>query len=120
VPSPRCIARPWSRSTTQSTAGDSTIIDKTRKHTLALELSRLDDLPEVFYARALEGAVQCGALVTKILERRCVMLGLHTPQTAVLQIVDEARPKETSNDRIERALNALVEDQRKNDDPTTH
>jgi hypothetical protein len=37
---------------------DSTITDKTRKHTLALELGRLDELHEVFYARALEGDVQ--------------------------------------------------------------
>jgi hypothetical protein len=34
---------------------DSTITDKTRKHTLALELARLDELQETFYARALEG-----------------------------------------------------------------
>jgi hypothetical protein len=46
------------------------------------------------------------------------MLRLHTPQTAVLQIVDEARPKETSTDRVERVLNALIEDRKK--DPTTH
>jgi hypothetical protein len=32
-------------------------------------------------------------LVTKIIERRCVMIGLHTPQTAVLQIVEESAPK---------------------------
>jgi hypothetical protein len=44
---------------------------------------------------------------------------VHTPQAAVLQIVDEARPKETSTDRIERVLNELLEDQEKND-PTTH
>jgi hypothetical protein len=48
------------------------------------------------------------------------MLGLHAPQTAVLKIVDEATPKETTTDRIERALNALIEDQRKKTDPTTH
>lgn len=33
----------------------SAIPDKTRKHTLALELARLDELQETFYARALEG-----------------------------------------------------------------
>jgi hypothetical protein len=37
---------------------------------------------------------------------------LSTPQTAVLQIVDEVRPRETSTDRIERVLNALIEDQK--------
>jgi hypothetical protein len=38
---------------------ETTIDDKTRKHTLALELARLDDLQETFYARALEGDVAC-------------------------------------------------------------
>jgi hypothetical protein len=36
-----------------------------------------------------------------------------------LKIVDEATAKEMSTDRIERALNAPIEDQNKND-PTTH
>ena len=91
---------------------DPTIIDRTGRNTLALELVRFDTPQETFYARALEGDVQCGALVTKIIERRCVMLGLHTPQQAVLQIVAEATPKETSTDKIERVLNALIKDQK--------
>jgi hypothetical protein len=37
-------------------------------------------------------------LVTKVIERRCVMLGLHTPQTAVLQVVDEAEGTEHGQD----------------------
>ena len=41
---------------------ETTIDDKIRRHTLALELARLDELQETFYARALEGDVQCGAL----------------------------------------------------------
>jgi hypothetical protein len=88
-----------------------------RKHTVALELA-LDDLQETFYARASEGDVQCGALVTKIRERCRVMLGLHAPQTAVLQIVENSTPKETMTNKIEAALNALVTDQKKV--PTTH
>lgn len=49
------------------------------------------------------------------------MLGLHTPQVHTLQIVAEATPRETSTDKIERALNALLADGRKkNEDPTTH
>jgi hypothetical protein len=36
-------------------------------------------------------------------------------QTAALQIVDEATPKETDIDKIERVFNALIEDQKKND-----
>jgi hypothetical protein len=92
---------------------DSTITDKTTKHTLALELARLDALQEVFRKHALDGDVQCGAVVRKTIERRCAMLGLHTPRTAVLQIVEQARPKKTSADRIERVLNELLEEQKK-------
>jgi hypothetical protein len=75
---------------------------------LALELARLD-----------ERDVQCGALVTKIIETRGVMLGLHTPQTAVLQIVDQAKPAETGTDRIERVLAELTAESKKTD-PSTH
>jgi hypothetical protein len=46
------------------------------------------------------------------------MLGLHTPQSAVLQIVDETKPKETSIDKIERVLAEFAA--QKKDDPTTH
>jgi hypothetical protein len=69
---------------------DGVITDKVRNHSLALE--RLDELQETFYARALGGDVQSAALVTKIIERRGVMLGLHVPQTAVLKMVDDAKP----------------------------
>jgi hypothetical protein len=45
----------------------------------------------------------------KIVERRCVMLGLCTPQTAVLQIVDAVKPyQETGIDKIERVLAELA------------
>ena len=46
------------------------------------------------------------------------MLALFTPQTAVLQIIDDATPKETSPDRIERALAELTAQQK--DEPTSH
>ncbi|HEY2529415.1 MAG TPA: hypothetical protein VGJ20_15945 [Xanthobacteraceae bacterium] len=98
---------------------ETAIDDKLRKTTLCLELARLDQMQEVFHARALQGDVQCGALVTKIIERRCAMLGLHTPQTAVLQIVDSATPRESSTDKIEAVLARLIQDGEKND-PTTH
>jgi hypothetical protein len=65
-----------------------------RKHTLALEPARLDELQEVFYARGLQGDVQCGALITKIIERRCTMLGLYTPQTATLQVIEAEAPRQ--------------------------
>jgi hypothetical protein len=40
---------------------DQAITDKARKHGLALELARLDELEEVFYQRALEGDVKGAA-----------------------------------------------------------
>jgi hypothetical protein len=49
------------------------ITDKARKHGLALELPRLDELQELFYQRTLEGDVSCGVHMTKIIERRCTM-----------------------------------------------
>lgn len=91
-----------------------------RKHGLALELARLDQMQQVFFQRACEGDVAAGALVEKIIARRCVMLGLHAPQTAVLKIVDEATPKHTTTDRLEAALTALIDDKRSKGDSTTH
>ena len=87
---------------------ETTIDDKTRKHTLALELARLDELQETFYARALEGDVQCGALITKIIERRYTMLGLYTPQTATLQVIEAETPRETSTDKISALIETIL------------
>lgn len=66
------------------------INEQTRRHTLALEFARLDQLQEVFYARALEGDVASGQLVQEIIDRRCIILGLSTAPTAVFQVVDVA------------------------------
>ena len=84
-----------------------TIDEKTRKHTLALELARLDELQTVFHDRALAGDVHCGALVAKIIERRCTMLGLYTPPAATLQVIEAEAPKETSTDRICAAIDRI-------------
>jgi predicted Zn-ribbon and HTH transcriptional regulator len=48
---------------------------------MTIKIAKIESIPlrEVFYARALEADVQCGALCTKIIERRCTMLGLYTP-----------------------------------------
>ena len=101
---------------------ETTIDDKIRKHTLALELARLDELQEVFYARALEGDVQCGALCTKIIERRCTMLGLYTPQTATLQVIETETSRETSTDKISALIERIRGKTRDDPDdpPSTH
>jgi len=98
---------------------ETTIDDKTRKHTLALELARLDELQETFYARALAGDVACGALITKIIERRCVMLGLYTPQTATLQIIEAEAPRETSTERLRAAIDRIRGKRHQDDLPAT-
>jgi len=98
---------------------ETTIDDKTRKHTLALELARLDELQETFYARALEGDVACGALITKIIERRCVMLGLYTPQTATLQVIEAEAPRETSTERLRAAIDRIRGKTHQDDPPAT-
>jgi hypothetical protein len=85
---------------------------------VTLELARLDELQEIFHARALDGDVQCGALVTKIVERGCVMLGLSTPRTVVLQIVEEVTPRETGIDKIEPVPAELATQDGKKSDPT--
>jgi len=90
--------------------------------TLALELARLDELQETFYARVLEGDVQCGALITKIIERRCTMLGLYTPQTATLQVIEAETPRETSTDKISALIERIRGKTRDDPDdpPSTH
>lgn len=90
-----------------------------RKDTLALELARLDEMESAFYQDALAGNSKAGALCLRIGQCRALLLGLNLPQTHVLQIVNEP-PRKTGIDRIEAALNALLEDGRKKDDPTTH
>ncbi len=87
---------------------DDNVIDgKIRKNSSALELTRLNELQQVFYQRALEGDVQSGALVTKIIERRRIMLGLSVPQAHELKVIDATPNKPTSTDKIEAVLRDL-------------
>ena len=53
---------------------ETSVSPELRKQTLALELAGLDQLQLMFYRRAMEGDVQSGALVAKLIERRFVML----------------------------------------------
>jgi hypothetical protein len=86
---------------------NATITDQIRKHTLALELSRLDELQEAFYEQAMGGDVQSGALFAKIIERRCTMLGLYTPPAAVLQVAEAQAAKQTSTEKIRGLLDNI-------------
>ena len=67
----------------------------------------MDQLQQVFSARALEGDVASGALVAKIIERRCTMLGLYTPPATMLQVIEAEAPRETSTEKIRAAIDRI-------------
>jgi hypothetical protein len=92
--------------------GRATSMTVFRKHTLAL--ARLDELQRCSTAAPLRRCVLRSA-GQQADRRRCVMLGLQTPQRAVLQIIDSTKPKGTAADRIERAITELTAQDR----PTT-
>ena len=61
---------------------ETTIDDKVRRHTVALELARLDELQETFYARALEGEVgRCA---------ECTVLAVARLKASEMGIIDTA------------------------------
>jgi len=80
-----------------------------RRRYVALDLSRLDDLLKVFFARAIENVdAQAGLLVVKILERRALLLGLDSPQK--LDIVQvQAQEQPSSFDKIRDAIMRVAE-----------
>lgn len=86
------------------------------KRTLALELLRLDQLEMAFEAKALaDHDVATGVLMVKIAERRATLLGLKPTLGHFVRVVQhEPASKPTSVDKIEAALNALLEDRTKN------
>ena len=80
-----------------------------RRRYVALDLSRLDELLKVFFARAIENVdAQAGLLVVKILERRALLLGLDSPQK--LDIVQvQAQEQPSSFDKIRDAIMRVAE-----------
>jgi hypothetical protein len=86
---------------------ESTIDDNLQKHGLALKLAWLNELQQVLYRCPIDdGNVQSGLLVTKIIERRGVMLGSSAPQAMTLRIIEGAAS--TTIDRTRRALEELA------------
>lgn len=65
-------------------------------------------LQSTILRQAMTGDVASEQLVERIIARRAVMLGLHTPQAQVVQIID-ATPEQTSTDKIEAVLDELME-----------
>ena len=101
-----------------------TISHKLRFHTLALELARLDELQQVFVDQARNGCVQSAMLVTKIIERRAIMLGLSAPprQDQIPQVIEAtAPPQKTSTERLREVMDRLCAEKPKTaaapDDP---
>jgi hypothetical protein len=92
--------------------------DQLRKRRLCLELERFDELMAVFYRRAVRDAdVRPVFWSRNSIERRSVMLGLNEPAPMTLQILEGTTPKQTTTDRIEQAIAALVDSTK---DRTTH
>jgi hypothetical protein len=89
---------------------DRTLNPDARRHGLAFELARLDRLLEACWPKAVGGDLAAIALAEKLSARRCVMLGLHAPTTAILKIIDESVPRVTSTQQLEATLDALAED----------
>src|SRR5262245_23105508 len=82
-----------------------------RLRTLGLELERFDRLTKVFYERALEGDSAAAAVTLKIAERRSAMLGLDVAtanRTDPIQVAIEVAKPQTSTERIEAAIAALI------------
>lgn len=86
--------------------------DEYLRRALALELLHLDELEEAFRDKALvDRDVASGVLLIKVAERRATLLGLNPALGHSVAIVQHPPAhRETSTDRIERALNALIED----------
>jgi hypothetical protein len=88
--------------------------DRYLKRTLALQLLQLDEIEEAFHDKAIVDCdVAAGVLLIKAQERRATLLGANAPLGHVVRVVQPPAHRETSTDKLERALNALIEDQRR-------
>jgi DNA-binding transcriptional MerR regulator len=86
--------------------------DQYLKRELALELLHLDEIVEAFRDKALvDRDVPSAMVLIKAAERRATLLGLNPVLGHAVSIVQHPPAHhETSTDKIERALNALIED----------
>jgi hypothetical protein len=77
-----------------------------------MELVELDELQQAFRSKALvDRDVPSGVLLIKVAERRATLLGLNPVLGHAVKIVQhEPLNKPTATDKLEAALNALVED----------
>jgi len=85
-----------------------------RKEHLALEVARCDRITRAFTRRALEKCdYRAVNVLFRAIERRCIILGVHSPTRHVLQVIDDTDRKTTSTDRIEAALKELADNRKK-------
>jgi hypothetical protein len=83
------------------------ISQQMRKHTLELELDRLDEMEEIFYPSMKEKNTASGHLVMKIREMRADLLGYRAAiRVDATQIIQAAEVN--SSDRIQRVLDDLA------------
>lgn len=79
-----------------------------RARTVAVELERLDDLNQIYYAKARAGDYDACSLVIRLMERRARMLGIDI-QPRGESALHEAMPQpQSSVDKIMEALNRLA------------
>lgn len=85
-----------------------TLTKNLRTHTLALELERLDEIQRVFEKMARNGDMAAAILITKLIERRSILLGLAAPPRVDPQLIElQIKPAETSTERIRAAINRI-------------
>jgi hypothetical protein len=73
-----------------------------------LMLERLTELRAIYYEQAQAGRTMAAAVVLKIDDRLSALLGLDSPLKVNPVQLQLATTKETSTDRIERAIAAIV------------
>lgn len=78
-----------------------------RARTVEIELERLDDLTQVYFAQARTGNIDACAMVLRLMDHRAKMLGLYIQPRAFAS--DDNRPQATSTvDKVMAALNNLA------------
>jgi DNA-binding transcriptional MerR regulator len=82
------------------------------RRALAQQLLLLDRLEVTFGRMAFEDRdTAAGALLVKVAERKATLLGMNAPIGHAVRVVSHPPDhRVTSTDKIERALNALIED----------
>jgi hypothetical protein len=99
----------------------SAVTPELRRREFVRLLAQIDAVIEGLFPRAVAGEHTAITDLNKVWARKIGVLGLRAPETAILRVIEETIPRQpTLTDRLEAALNALLEDQRKPDDQAAH